>query len=653
MQDLGLRGLVKSQAEIKHKPPRSRFLQGSVKCSPANIMLMQAKTSLKSEKSQSHTKRYFTRTLRPLIRKSAKKLPIIGFDIETHNKNRSFTCGSVSTEDKVYSFFDKKEMGDFLISARFHNHIAVASNLAFDFFGLFFNDTAKKFSFVFRGSQLIVAKAYFAKGTIAAKATQRRNKITFLDTSNYAPFFSVDKLGKLIGKPKLRKPEFLGKKPKNKKQWKQLLKYNRRDAVISRLSLEWMYDFFDKISADRKFTIASVAMNKYRRACLPFEISQPPVDVLLEQFDAYYGGRCEAFSRGKIKNMKIGDINSMYPFVMLKEYPDPNTLNISTDGSIETIKSFHGISDCLVKAPDGMKYPLLPFRDKSLGKLIFPVGIFRAWQSHIELRKAISLGYEIIKIFKTQYYTGSMRPFEKYVNELWPLRQAAIKAGKSEQVIIKLLLNGLYGKFGQKFMDRDNLIQMPESREEIEKYDDFEPLGCYARIGTKIQPPACFCVPIWALHVTAYARLELYEHIISTQAIYCDTDSVITACKFKESKDLGGLKIEAKIKRGIIVRPKFYFYENADDKPKIKIKGIDTHKFDFDDAKNLILRPRVDYWRIVKIRESLRHGYIPNETRKFFKRLAFNDDKRAWAEKFDPDAFQESRSITKKYLNDG
>ena len=63
---------------------------------------------------------------------------IFGFDIETCNDNKELVCATIYYDDNnFWTFTDKDELIFFLKRKMFWNSIIVATNLAFDFFGIF------------------------------------------------------------------------------------------------------------------------------------------------------------------------------------------------------------------------------------------------------------------------------------------------------------------------------------------------------------------------------------------------------------------------------------------------------------------------------------------------------------------------------------
>jgi hypothetical protein len=168
--------------------------------------------------------------------------------------------------------------------------------------------------------------------------------------------------------------------------------------------------------------------------------------------------------------------------------------------------------------------------------------------------------------------------------------------------------------------------------------------------------PSRFNINIWAVYVTAYARIRITDLIRKHNALYCDTDSLITTDEINDSKELGELKLEHRINKGFIVRPKFYGFRDTENKDNVRIKGVNV-KFVFDDFSNLItnshivknkvLTQKIHSNKFTKLRESLRRGNFQiNEVQKIFKELELNDKKRLWKHNFNINKLQESEAIT-------
>jgi len=591
-------------------------------------------------------------SLKPTKQGNIIKPTIYGFDIETYDRNKKFLCASLvgesfPTGEKNIKFFTSKhDLIKELKRDQYRNSFIVASNLSFDFFGTFFNtEDLRKFNILERGSDLLCASTYIENGDFTKTPIYTtRNKLHFIDTFNFAPL-SVEKWGKVLEKagmkiPKLEKPSFLGKKPKNKKEWEIMKRYNIRDSEISREAYMFLINGFIELGATPKKTIASTSMSLFKNRFLKEQYFRMPERIIERLHDAYYGGRTETFSRGHCKNLKYYDINSLYPSVMRNKFPDPNSWRYNMKNTIKYIKEFDGVSHVTIEAPY-MKYPLLPLRIKN--KVIFPYGVFSGCYSNIELRKALKLGYKIKKVYHNIYFKKYCYPFKDYVNTLYKLRLKYKEQDSPMELIVKLALNSLYGKFAQKYKDKTSIIFSPTLKElgEYKHIERIEGRDIFRCKKDHDIPP--FAIPIWALYTTAYGRLELYNYITKHNALYCDTDSIITKDVLSESKELGKMKLELSIKEAVLVRPKFYGLISDNGQEITKIKGLNKQLH----FKNFIELDKVLSEKIVKFmkfKECLRRkkGFIPNELVSMVKIFSLEDDKRNWQNPFKVDQFQES-----------
>jgi len=611
------------------------------------------------------------RILKPTTQRAFTK-KFYGFDVETYSKKNKFQCGAIYSEDGEEWFFtDKRKMIDFMKDNRFRNSWIVASNLQFDFFKTFENEPeASDFQILFPKSSMIYAKTYIYndKFNVRNKGKQSHRTLFFVDTMNYAGI-SVEKLGEIIGIPKLECPFPYGYKCKNKKELESMRIYNMNDAKISCLFMVFLRKEFMKLGANLQYTIASSSMSLFRNTFLKEDIFCHRTDIVKEIFLSYYGGRTECFRRGYInKKFFCGDINSMYPAVMRNKFPHPNYIRIKRTSSTQYINKYEGFSDVDIFCPD-MKYPLLPFRRED-GMLIFPTGYFSGYYSHIELRRALELGYTIKKVRKSIYYTKTMHPFKDFVDTLYALRMKFKAEKNCAEYVVKILLNSLYGKFASRF---DSFIEMVAiaqyTSEELNKVllenSECERFGDYLRFNLGEGTPAVFCIPEWSSYVTAYARIELHKHMLKAKnLIYVDTDSIFCENVVEDSKELGKLKLEYTAEEGRFVRAKFYAIKTLD-KEYTKIKGLQKNikikgatdsmdrivRLDYKQFKNILENPKVFYDKFTKWKEGLRKRKKGNDIEtgeivEQFKLLSLEDTKRDWlGVKFKDDKLYESKPI--------
>lgn len=611
--------------------------------------------------------------MKPTNEKLVKK-KIYAFDIETYGKYNEFVMGSVVGNNEKYVFWNKKEMQDFILKGKvLRSSILFATNLGFDFLALFSTyDTLKNFTIMLRGSNFISVKYKYPNNS----------SLTFLDTLNFLRF-GVKNLGKIMGIEKLPQPKFLGKLPKTKKQYEELEKYNIRDSFITYKFGEFLQNNFNNIGANIKYTVASTSKSLFTNKYLKTWIRQPDKKYILEMFKAYYGGRTEAFYRGEIKNCYLYDINSLYPYVMQKyEFPNPNYMKVTNNPDLSLIKKYDGISYCRIETPlDNKKLfiPLLPYRAER--KLIFANGLFNAYHSHAELRKALELGYHIIPI-RSIYYTKNFNPFKNFVTDLYNERMKFKNNNSIVEIIYKILLNSLYGKFAQRLEMMEILFKdNPEHRKKLSEvfftnkicyYNDiplrYKVEGIDERIVKKINDIEHYvdfkmfyvtdldCIkypkfinPILSLYITSFARLELYKHFENVYnknqiVYYCDTDSIITKAKLKTGNKLGELKKEYDIKKGIIVKPKFYYLKTKKN-DIFKIKGL-MNINSYDDFYDIIKTQKYNYTKFSKFKETFRRKIKFNEKIDINKYVDLEDDKRIWKNNFNPKKLEKSQPIT-------
>jgi len=356
--------------------------------------------------------------------------------------------------------------------------------------------------------------------------------------------------------------------------------------------------------------------------------------------------------------MKMYDVNSLYPYSMLNNFGLPQSAKI-IHGAHRNVFEYQGMSDVLIESNESF-YPELPTRAKigHENKLIFPNGIFRGSYNHVDINRAIEQGYRVHKIYKTLYYTKNFTPFKDYVNDLYEKRMKYKKEGSPMEMLYKLLLNSLYGKFAQhkmhdtKFFDLKTMSD--EEFDEFQKSDDNDTYVNDSMKGFKITKTVCqqpFVFPMLSQTITAYARNTLNSYIRSGKGIYSDTDSVVTNKNINESKVLGGMKTEYNIKSGFIIKPKMYMFNtksgvNTPDKEIVRIKGVS--KVNKEKFLNVLRGQSVDYMKFSKLKESIRGNIHPNTILNISKNVGLEDNKRTWLTRFNPEEFQESQPLILK-----
>lgn len=580
----------------------------------------------------------------PLKKRKIKLKKLFGFDIETYGKDNEFILASIYSDDYKRSYLSKKEfLDDLKINPIFKDCMIFATNLGFDFMGTFESEF-ENVRWCMRGSDLIFCRTYAYGGKFNLISRRSTERILFLDTMNFYRS-SVEELGKIINIPKMKHPDFLGKMPKNKDEWDYLTGYNLRDSEITYKFIKKLYDNFAKVGINPKYTIASTSMAFFRTNYLK-DIYWPPKEVYdtTAMFESYYGGRTEVYKRGTIKNVFCYDMNSLYPSVMINNFPDPNSMRFRKYGKISYIEFYEGQTYIEATCPKGI-LPLLPMKRDD--KLIFATGHIKGSYTHIEIRKALSLGYIITKIGKQYFFKNTCRPFDDFVKDLYSFRKATKKTDFMN-IVWKLILNSHYGKYGQKYLDKSGWHFNNFSADQLNHFKNVEIKGQYVRI-TEDRKPSSFCIPIWASYVTSYGRLKLYDYLVMLDPIACDTDSVFTQKEIPTSDDLGYMKLEG-IGDALFVRPKFYMFM---DKPRLKGAPCKINKDMFmkiiigdqEGFRSVLMKNHISIFKPVKMSSALRRGLKFNENVENHKEFGLEDTKRAWDEKFDPFGMQLSKPL--------
>jgi len=445
----------------------------------------------------------------------------------------------------------------------------------------------------------------FAPNLFLLRAQKGKKVLMFIDSGGYLTS-SIDALGERLGLAKLPMPA----PGSSTTEWHT---YCNRDVEILQASFEAYMQFVAENDLGRLgLTGPSQAMAAYRHRFMGEKLVLHRIPQLLKPERAmYHGGRTEAFFIGEVSRGQIHylDVNSMYPYVMReKEYPcEFLGVELYPGRSLieQGLRRFEVAADVTVNIPE----PVIPV---VTDKLLFPVGTFRGVIAGPEFRYCYERGWckTIHKLFI--YRRG--RPFADYVDYFWEKRQAFKAVGDDvHEWVCKLMLNSLYGKFGQT-------NPTYETFENAEGLDD----GIYYTVnshslkretrlvlGNKIwiktgEDIAKFTFYPLAAWVTSHARLHLWDLIKQggeNNVYYCDTDSLfVSDGGYRSLHDnidstvLGSLH-RKKVGQTLEIRgPKDYTFDGQD-----RIKGVPR-------KARQMGASTYRYWTFERVRTRLRKG---------------------------------------------
>lgn len=445
--------------------------------------------------------------------------------------------------------------------------------------------------------------------------------------------------------PKLEKPSYLGQREPNTLEEKVYFqKYAMRDAEICYKAAKMVYSEFKTWRTTCAGLAIRVFMRDFWRDKQRNKLRYGKIKPLKPEINeklrlAYHGGRTECFIRGiNTETIKQYDINSLYPFVMrYKNYPDvtkepvPETdVNLDYEGIARVILSCeHDFPPICIKKI---------FPDKT-EKLIFPSGIYSGWFTYPELRAVEDYGLgKIIDVAEAYEWKETFNPFREYVDNFYKLKEQATAQDSPKKNLYKIMLNSLYGKFGEhggvRFLEFDGSEIINESIS----------LGKSAWYHS---------VPL-AAYITAYARLENWQYLRTmrpTKLYYTDTDCFATSENLDVycGSGLGKLKVEATAKKGAacFIRAKFYMLNDA-----IKLKGF--HVEDTPSQLRLAIYKnnfsRQEH-RILKAVEAKRLKLVPLTDCYITKSFSVEDDgKRKYDVKLSPQRLLFEQSTSKPLL---
>lgn len=516
------------------------------------------------------------------ITRRKKPTQIWALDTEDDSKGNVYILNFFNGE-KHHTFFNQKDAQKFIASLEGKIQIW-CTNLQYDLIN------------TFQSALYHLEIGYVGSRVISAKVIE--TDIVFFDTLNHWKI-SVEEMGKRIGLEKLKANGKFND-----------VTYCRRDTEISWHFVNTMKKHYESIGCELKATIGSTALRffqtKYYRMQRERLFNKRQIKFMLK---GYFGGRTEIFHNNPVEgNIQYYDFNSLYPSVMKKAFP---IIKKDMFGFTKTPNfQNEGIVYARVESPIDMDVPYLPVRNEH-GSLIFPLGAFRGYWTYFEIREALRLGYTIKKIFNAfEFCAGCSFPFSEFIDDLYSKR---LDAQKIKDILLsdafKLLMNNLYGKFGQ---GNEYTKLIPHTKGVKLKPDD-EIMGDMILRKEKGDYPLHTNV-IWAAYVTAYGRHKLWEGMRDVQEkggllIYCDTDSIIFESSkrvFSDSSQLGALKSEGEFEYAYFKLPKLYKLIEKGGSTKYRSKGVPRAV-----AEEFFEKGKATFKRPNKLRETLRRNLNP------------------------------------------
>ncbi len=531
-------------------------------------------------------------------------------DIETYNKNGKFIpyCICIILNQKRIAFYGKDVVEKFIETVKKNKirDILFAHNLTFD--GSIIIENIRE--------MVRIKGILFRSNIYEIKIWSEDFEITLKCSYRLFPL-SLKKIGKLlkIEREKIEFPHefareenlyFVGNHPKNKdiKNWnfrEEAIKYCFNDCEITKKMLEEItlnMDGEEKEIFNKNRSISSLSLNifkkKFNTLNAETKINKDNDKIIREGF---YGGRCEVFGNSKEDEMVFHfDFTGMYSEIMKEEFFFNNPKTIKTNkidkGGFYRVDVFS----------EKMDIPVLPFKEKKEGKLIFPNGSWTGTYWHEELEEFKNQGGLILKIHYKVEFENKGKVFKNFVENYSNLR----KKSEIDNIFWKLFVNSVYGRLGmQENNESTKIIYDDEEYEKIREEREIirESLINKIKIVTfekehKIEDIDSNVA--LAAQITSKARIKLFKafkEVISQggRILYTDTDSIFAAFKRDVRGEKHGEvnweknKEDTYLKKAIFALPKGYAVINEKNEEIIKIKGFRRNSITFEEFEKLFL----------------------------------------------------------------
>ena len=309
--------------------------------------------------------------------------------------------------------------------------------------------------------------------------------------------------------------------------------------------------------------------------------------------ESYFGGRNECFQIGEVVgNIRGDDINSSYPFELLKGFAGPF---VGTTKTIPQTTEHRWLALVDLHYKDPVDIPLLCVKEK--GRLVFPnimnSRIMFIWDKEYEEIKenlVVDKIYDVY-LFEEINLSGLINKLYKIKSDCKDNSESPFYKNEAMYQTVKIMLNGIYGSLGmnmyrpQKKIIRDlDVLDLP--------YDEYETSEAFEALSWLYYSDLCQIDSAFqcASSITMQARLHLWQQInhirsLGHSPLYCDTDSVYykladNIAAPPSSSSLGGWKKEFEGDYMKILTCKVYAYRNMKHEYDFKFKGFQKEKFD-------------------------------------------------------------------------
>jgi hypothetical protein len=382
--------------------------------------------------------------------------------------------------------------------------------------------------------------------------------------------------------------------------------YCRNDVLV--LAKVWIafkrtiFDIFNCHVVEDTLTLAGMSF-RLLEAHLPpnVKLGHQKREVYDHMRAALVGGRCVSLN-GVYKNIMCLDVKSLYPAVMAF-YDQPYG---STTPVLTHVKGTLGIYHVKVTPVQRKQHGFFPLRKNGevdyAGAEVEP---YTAWYTSVDIDIGISEGHKFEYVpFDEGKHVGYVwkqkgKIFKKYIEGVYKLKlQFEQEGNKEKRWAVKIIMNSLWGKFAQKWMDTRYLIMSDDDADLVKDFctkifdTDYMMVRKHAPTNISQKPiQNGVFVLSWARH----HMKRIWDACTKPDAvcIYSDTDSIfVSSDSIKEDAmfeldgkvvpvigdAMGQLEVECVFEELTCVGKKqymgFYFNEKGEVCYKKRFKGV-------------------------------------------------------------------------------
>lgn len=461
-------------------------------------------------------------------------------------------------------------------------------------------------------------------------------RIVVVDTLNWFRC-PLAELGDSMGLAKLEMPSAVAAAT----DWKA---YCLRDVEIVERSFLTLVDFVQSNDFGMfRYTAPSQAMAIYRHKYMTHNVNMnDDWNAKPLERKAYYGGDTRCFWIGKIhERIYQLDVNGLYPFIMQQCSFPCRLLSKNESGQQILVKPWPEVNRCIATVEIKSDVREYPYKDE-IGTC-YCTGNFITSLCGPELEFAYQAG-DIVRFIDWAYYK-TVPLFAGYVAAIHELRcQYRETHNRPFEMLCKLLLNSLYGKFGQRsyrWEHRPDMIAVDRWSRWLEVNAKTRHADTCLSIGNEVfkssEPEEhANSFPGIAAFVTSNARQYMryirsvigMEHCYyqATDSLIIDSEGLLTAaCEgLVHENELGKMKIVAEGKDGEIRGINWYRIGKKEIHSGLRSTAKplgESHWYQelFENAESQIARKptnTIQSWEtIFTARQNYRRGYVTGSQR--------------------------------------